>query len=521
MGNELNVNEQTTIQGMLRLGWSVRRIARETGHCRQAIRRLASEAVLSAKLTTPEKVPTDPEAAPANSDDSKPATSSQVPTDSKTETRSSCEEHRRFIEAEIAKGRNAKAIYHDLVEHHAYQGAYDAVKRFVRALNPTTPKVHCRFETAPGEEAQVDYGEGAPTLDQRTGRYRKPRLFVMTLGMSRHAFRKVVWQSSTRTWCELHEEAFAAFGGAPKMVRLDNLREGVIDPDIYDPQLNALYAAMLAHYGVTALPCRPYHPDLKGKVESAVGYTQRSALKGKRFSGIEEQNEFLTRWNDRWAATRIHGTTKRQVREMFELERPELMPLPTTRFAYYTILERRVHLDGHVEVGGAYYSVPPRHVGGSVIVHAGSLWIRIIDPRTQQCIREHAVAVKGSRRTAADDRPKQTPIKVQRIVERIATHGASCAAFARALEAENGALATRALFGLLDLIRRHGSAEVDRACGIAVRFGALRLRFLRTVLTSDSKPAPLTEKHPIIEAIATYRTHFDTLKQGELFDDQR
>jgi len=119
---------------------------------------------------------------------------------------------------------------------------------------------------------------------------------------------------------------------------------------------------------VVALPCRPYAPDLKGKVESAVGYTQRTALTGRTFESVDEQNVFLQHWNERWAMTRIHGTTKRQVRAMFEEERPFLQPLPATRFEYYRILERRVHLDGHVEVNGAYYSVPPRYVGATVVL---------------------------------------------------------------------------------------------------------------------------------------------------------
>ena len=174
----------------------------------------------------------------------------------------------------------------------------------------------------------------------------------MMLGASRHAYRVTVWNSSTQAWCDLHEAAFAYFGGVPKTIRLDNLLEGVIKPDVYDPELNALYAAMLTHYGVVALPCRPYAPDLKGKVESAVGHTQATALKGRRFESLDEQNAVLTRWNERWASTRIHGTTKRQVREMFEEERTALLALPTTRFEHYRILERRVHFDGHIEVNG-------------------------------------------------------------------------------------------------------------------------------------------------------------------------
>ncbi len=242
-------------------------------------------------------------------------------------------------------------MYQYLVEDCGYDGAYNAVKRFVGKLRPNEPKVSCRFETPAGQEAQVDYGEGAPTLHPRTGKYRRPRLFVMTLGMSRYYFPKTVWTSSKQTWCELHEDAFAYYGGVTAIVRPDNLREGVLDPDIYDPELNQLYAAMLAHYGAIGFPCRPYAPDLKGKVESGIHHVQR-ALKGKRFESTAEQNEWLLRWNSNWAATRIHGTTKRQVRAMFEEERPHLLPLPPTRFEDYEIAERRVHLDGHIEVTG-------------------------------------------------------------------------------------------------------------------------------------------------------------------------
>ena len=303
------------------------------------------------------------------------------------------------------------------------------------------------------------------------------------------------------------------------MIRLDKLREGVIAPDIYDPELNPLYAALLTFYSIVALPCRPYAPDAKGKVESAVGHTQSTALKGRQFESIDEQNAFLLHWNDTWAATRIHGTTKRQVREMFQEERPALQSLPTTCFEYYSVLERRVHLDAHIEVAGAYYSAPPRYVGRKVIVHAGRLWLRIIDEKTKQCIREHPITHKGSRRTNDDDRPKQTPRAILDLVESIARSGPSCATFAQTLVEQNGALAARSLYGLLSFIKQYGAAEVERVCGIAVRMGAFRLRFVRRLLSSDSAPQPLTDKHPLIEAIATYGSHFQTITQGELFND--
>jgi hypothetical protein len=155
-------------------------------------------------------------------------------------------------------------------------------------------------------------------------------------------------------------------------------------------------------------------------------------LKERTFSTLDEQNAHLLRWNERWAATRIHGTTKRQVREMFDEERSTLGALPLSRFEYYRILERRVHLDGHVEVDGAYYSAPARFGGTSVVVHAGRLWLRILDPNGRELVREHEITKRGSRRTAEADRPKQTPPKIEHLVEKIARHGPACGAFARA-----------------------------------------------------------------------------------------
>jgi transposase len=167
-------------------------------------------------------------------------------------TRSNCEPHRAFITAEVAKGRPGVTISEDLVEHRGYEGALDSVKRFVRSLRAAEPKVFCRFETEPGQEAQVDFGEGAPTRHPRTGRFAVPDLFVLTLGFSRYGYQEAVWDQSQKTWCELHERAFAYIGGVTKVIRQDNLKAAVIKPDVYDPELND---GMLARWSITARSC--------------------------------------------------------------------------------------------------------------------------------------------------------------------------------------------------------------------------------------------------------------------------
>ena len=215
--------------------------------------------------------------------------------------RSACEPHRLWIEEQVRLGRNAVSVYQDLVERFAFEHKYNSVKRFCRALRRKNPTQYDRLEFPPGEEAQVDYGLGAPTRKPGTSTYRRPRLFVMTLKYSRRCFRKVVWTSSQVTWAKLHEEAFRYLGGTTRYVVLDNLKEGVIKPDLYEPELNSVYASVLAHYSVVADPARVADPNRKGSVENAIQHTQDTALKGRRFESIEEQNQWLMHWEERWA----------------------------------------------------------------------------------------------------------------------------------------------------------------------------------------------------------------------------
>jgi len=148
------------------------------------------------------------------------------------------------------------------------------------------------LESPIGEEAQVAFGKGAPTL-YHNGKYRRPWLFCMTLKYSGKAFRKVVWKADQQTWARLHEEAFRAFGGSVEYVVLDNLKQGVISPDLYEPQYNPVYLALLSHYNSAADAARVADPDRKGAIESTIKHTQNTALKGRKFNCIEDQNAWL------------------------------------------------------------------------------------------------------------------------------------------------------------------------------------------------------------------------------------
>lgn len=348
MGNVLKPHRQADVLALVRAKYSFREIQERLGIRRETISKYAS----LAGLWPPDSKPATPEGVATGFLTPLPAQPAVVVKEVSIpkKARSHCEPHHDWIVGEVKKGRNAMAIYQDLVDRFGFTHRYNSVKRYVRGLKKTEPEQYDRLEFLPGEESQVDYGQGALTRHPKTGKRKKPRLFVMTLKYSRRSFRKTVWTSSKEIWAKLHEEAFRYFGGCPQYVVLDNLKEGVLKSDIYEPQLNPVFAAMLTHYGVVADPARVGDPDRKGTVENAIQHTQNTALKGREFESIEEQNQWLMHWEEKWASLRVHGRMKRQVQEMFVEEKPFLKPLPLQSFRYFSQQTRMVWDDGCIEV---------------------------------------------------------------------------------------------------------------------------------------------------------------------------
>jgi len=342
--------------------------------------------------------------------------------------------------------------------------------------------------------------------DAQSGKYRRTRLFVLTLGYSRKCVRLLTWRSSVRTWAELHEKAFRRLGGCPRLIVLDNLKEGVAVPDLYDPTVNPLFRDVLTHYGVAALPCRIQDPDRKGKVESGIGYTKRTALKGMRFESLEEAQAYLDRWEERWANTRIHGTTKRQVAVMFLEEKPHLLPLPLEPFRYYQYGERVVHLDGCVEVEAAYYGLPPGWIGRSVKVQWDALHVRILHPNTKQLLREHLRQKRGGYRISEEDHPKKMPLSTAQLLRRAAHAGTQTGKFCQLLYDRQGETAIRRILGVLSLMKKYGTAAVEDACAAALDIGVYEYRFVRRYL--ERRPHPqmfLRQIDPLIRELTVYR----------------
>jgi transposase len=417
---------------------------------------------------------------------------------------STCEPVRQAIELGLSRGRNAVSIWHDLVSENGFRGGYQTVKRFVRKLRGTQPLApRTVIVTEPGQEAQVDYGRGPMVRDPQSGKYRRTRLFVLMLGCSRKAARFLTFHSSSRIWAELHEKAFRRLGGSVRVIILDNLREGVLVPDIYDPTLNPLYRDVLAHYGAVALPCRIQDPDRKGKVESGVGHAQR-ALQGKRFESLEEAQAYLDGWETNCADTRIHGTTKRQVAAMFAAEKPALLPLPLEPFRYYRHGQRVVHLDGCVEVEAAYYSLPPGWIGRSVNVQWDELFVRILDPKTGLLLREHVRQKRGWYRIKEEDHPKQRPLRVSQLLWRAERAGVHIGTLCNLIYGQLGEPGIRRILGVLSLAKKFGTAAVEDACTAALEMGVHEYRFVRRYLERGPQ-LTLRQVDPLIRELVHYR----------------
>jgi len=295
-------------------------------------------------------------------------------------------------------------------------------------------------------------------------------------------------------------------GGSVRVIVLDNLREGVLTPDVYDPTLNPLYRDVLAHYGAVALPCRVGAPDRKGKVESAVGHAQATPLKGLRFETLDDAQAYLDRWEARWADTRIHGTTKRQVAAMFAEEQPALLALPVEPFRYYRFGTRSVHLDGCVEVDRAYYAPPPGWIGRAVAVQWDDRHVRLLDPTTGQLLREHRRQPPGRHAIQPADQPTRTPPTTRTVLARATRAGTHIGPLCAAIHGRDGERGVRRILGVLALAKKHGPAVVDAACAAALELGVADYRFVRRYL--DRHPAaPLTLRQvdPLIRELTHYR----------------
>ncbi len=508
MANVLKESMVYSIEELSKQGWSQRRIARELGLSRTTVARYVHRLQQQGESG----------ATPGSGDENQPG----VPIGSDGQSgpgvpigfeasQSLCLPHDERIRERLEMGLTAQRIYQDLQEV-GFTGSYDSVKRYARRLREASAVPFRRLECPPGEEAQIDFGQGAPIIDG-AGKRRRPHLFRIVLSHSRKAYAEVVWRQDTESVIRVLENAFRHFRGVPKTLVPDNMKCAVLHAEWADPELNPKLRDFCRHYATVLLPTKVRTPRHKGKVERGIGYVQENALKGRTFRSLREENEHLHHWERHVADTRLHGTTRQQVRAAFEGEQPHLLPLPDAPFPCFEEGERKVHRDGHVEVAKSYYSVPPEYVQRSVWVRWDVRTVRIFNPRTWQQIQLHACVEPGQFQTNSAHIPaikiaaieKGRHYLQQEIGKQI---GEDALAWSTAMLKARGLESERVLVGLLGLRRKHSADALNSACRKARKHQRWRLRELRELLADSAPDEPdlnLQQKHPIIRDLSTYQ----------------
>jgi transposase len=540
MANALKMAIIQSIKQLHAAGWSQRRIARELEIDRGTVARYlrppppdpkpaippAGSSGSNAATFSPFPAPTPSMSAVSDDADLAAAPNAAIlPTGSEDENDvppgasaaaspsgrpSQCDAFRALILAKLDQQLSAQRIWQDLVAEHGFTGSYDSVKRFVRKLGAATPLPFRRMECAPGVEAQVDFGTGAPVITA-DGKRRKSHVFRIVLSHSRKGYSEPTFTQTTDDFLRALENAFAHFGGVPKTLVIDNLKAAVLHPDWFDPVLTPKVQSFCQHYGTVILPTKPYTPRHKGKVEAGVKYVQSNGLKGRKFASLDEQQRHLRHWERTVADTRIHGTTKQQVLKVFQkIERPALLPLPRERFANFHEARRKVNRDGHIEVVKAYYSTPPEYLSREVWARWDARLVRIFNCRWEQ-IAVHVRQEPGRFSTHGQHVAKEKISGLERgadyLLGKISAIGQRSQEWAEAMVTARGIEGTRVLQGLLVLTKKYASETLEKACETALSHGCFRLRTIRQLLqrqTAKQEPLPFLEEHPLIRPLDHY-----------------
>jgi len=344
-----------------RLGWGMRSIARELGVSRNTIRAWLRDG--------------------ANREYSGPVRASVLAG------------HLPWLRERFLAGvRNGDVLRQEL----AARGVVASLRTVNRALRPLRQEVvlanraTMRFETAPGCQMQVDFGEKYLEIG---GIQQKRYLFVATLGYSRRTFTLVLGSMQQRDWIRGLEAAFQHFGGVPQELLSDNTKPLVLRQEGGRAVFHPEFLAFCSHWGVRPRACQPYRARTKGKVESGVGYVKGNALGSGVFEDDAHLDHHLAWWLREVADQRIHGTTHERPAERFEqAERSALTPIGAhPSYLRQRRLLRKVAADARVDVDTNRYSVPPVFVGETVeiLIEADSLQVHWRD----RIIAEHTVAV--------------------------------------------------------------------------------------------------------------------------------
>lgn len=504
----LHMNYLRDLVHRVRSGESDRRIARDLGISRTTVRKYREWADAQGYLQLDRPIPDDATLAAALGPGPQPPRAT-----------SSVEPYREIVQRLLDQRVEMTAIFQRLQDDHSYTGSYSSVRRYVHRLRPSEPEAVVRVHTAPGEEAQVDFGSAGKLYDPSSGRVRTAYVFVATLCYSRHQYAELVFEQKVPTWIGLHRRAFESWGGVPKRVVPDNLKAAVTKVLVHDPVLGEAYRRMAQHYGFVISPTRPRSPRHKGKVESGVHYVKRNFIAGQEFLDILVANQRLKIWVHERAGTREHGTTHQAPLRLFnEYEQAALLPLPVEPFTLREIKLVKVHPDCHVTIDKSYYSVPYVCIGQTLDAYISERVVEIY--RRQDLVATHERSQEpGKWHTRLEHYPEhkaayllRTPDYCRQVAARL---GPATNQVVKTLLDDRPLYRLRSVQAILRLEETVGAQRLEAACARALYFDDPRYRRIKEILNAALDREPLPE----MAAPAPPRQHTFARSGAEFFAD--
>ena len=414
------------------------------------------------------------------------------------------------------KGMTLMLLWQEHVEQHSEHSTYrytqfcERYRRYAKSLKRSMRQTH-----RAGEKLFIDYA--GPTIGLADGS--RANIFVAALGASSYTFACATERQTMADWLGATAQALRFIGGVPQLIVPDNPKALIAKADRYEPLANETVHDFARHYGTSFLPARPYHPQDKGKVESAVQVVERWILMRLRhqiFTTLDEVNEaiapLLAQLNTR-AFQKLPGS---RASAFAELDAPALQPLPLQTWELAVYKTVRVHIDQHIEFEGHRYSVPQSLVGQVLEARVTARTVELLH-RGQRVASHLRCAHQGGFTTVPEHLSAAHRAHLQWTPERLIHWGqsmgvATAAVVTRLLEArkhpEHG---YRACLGLLGLAKRFTKERLEAACVVALELGTTNSSHVRDILVNGrdrvqpATPAWTSPQHAHVRGAAYYQ----------------
>ncbi len=370
---------------------------------------------------------------------------------------------------------------------------YSTVKNYLSNIKKRE-KIFIRIHTKPGEEAQVDFGYVGKTIDNN-GKKRKTWIFNMKLSYSRLDYYEKVYNQNVETFIQCHINAFNYFKGVPEYVRIDNLKAAILEANFYQPIYQRLYKDFASYYGFKSIPCRIYHPNDKGKIESGIKYVQYNFFAGRTFKDGDDVDRQLRNWQENTCNCRIHGTTRKVPKEVFEAEeKAKLKSLPLEEFKLSSVSIRKVYHDCHIYVDYNYYSVPFEYVGKEVEIELSKDILRVYHNNKEIAVHPKKKG-KGNFSTNESHYPKYKRYSDTEYQERYQVKMSTIGEYAEQLFfliiQKKPRDWSRTVQGILSLSKNYPKEIVNLSCKRALSFGVYQYQVIRSICNNGSYILPL------------------------------